>query len=146
MPLLEVGFPANKEVGPQIALVKFGPTINVDVGFDLTQHDDHPETLPALALVDTGATECCIDTSLADRLGLPVVDRIIISGAGGPHETNMYLARIVTSDLGGHIYGRFAGVLLADGGQHHEVLLGRTFLQNLIMIYDGVRGQVTLAK
>ena len=42
-------------------------------------------------------------------------------------------------------FGAFAGVDLGAGEQPQRVLLGRTFLQSTVMIYDGVRGQVTVA-
>jgi hypothetical protein len=78
-------------------LVFFGPTLMVNVGFD-------PNFKPADggvpvasvtamgALVDTGATESCIDSALAMQLNLPVVDRQTISGVHGPKEVNLHLA------------------------------------------------------
>jgi hypothetical protein len=42
-------------------------------------------------------------------------------------------------------WGAFAGVELRAGGQPHGVLLGRSFLNQCIMIYDGIREQVTVA-
>jgi hypothetical protein len=44
------------------------------------------------------------------------------------------------------IWGRFAGVNLVAGGQTHATLLGRTFLQYLVMHYDGPTGRVTLTR
>lgn len=96
------------------------------------------------ALVDTGATESCIDNKLAEELGLPVIDEMDMSGVGGMRH-NVYLASVSIPDLEFLQYGRFAGVDLRDGGQEHQALLGRTFLQNVILIYDGLRAQVTLA-
>jgi len=38
----------------------------------------------------------------------------------------------------------FSGVHLAAGGQHHLALIGRTFLQNFTLIYEGRSGNVTI--
>ncbi len=38
---------------------------------------------------------------------------------------------------------RFIGVDLVAGGQTHGVLLGRGFLEDVIMIYGGLKAQVT---
>ncbi len=70
------------------ALVHFGPTIRVKIGFD-------PEFNPSLpkyptfesevypALLDTGATTSCIVSELATYLNLPIVDRQTMSGVQG---------------------------------------------------------------
>lgn len=68
-----------------------------------------------------------------------------MSGVSGMQKHAVYLASVSIPDLEFLQYGRFAGVDLRDGGQAHQALLGRTFLQNVILIYDGLRGQVTLA-
>jgi hypothetical protein len=132
-------------------LTTYGPTLSVDIGFD-------PNFTPAqgliaprpgisgvLALVDTGATESCIDSTLATQLGLPIVDRRTFGGISGSAEVNMHLAQIRVPSLNFIIYGAFAGVHLAAGGQNHLALIGRTFLQNCIMNYDGPTGAVRIS-
>jgi hypothetical protein len=42
------------------------------------------------------------------------------------------------------VYGLFAGVNLAAGGQPHQALIGRTFLRHFTMIYEGRTGTVTI--
>lgn len=131
-------------------LAIYGPTLKVDIGFD-SNYKPKPEIIPVSgiknvdALVDTGASESCIDNLLAASLNLPVVDRRTISGAGGKHITNMYLAQIHIPALKFTIYGAFAGVDLRAGGQPHNALIGRTFLQIFTMIYEGRTGNVTLS-
>ena len=50
------------------ALALFGPTLRVQIGFDT---DVQPGGGTQLALVDTGATDSCIDSALAkERLRL----------------------------------------------------------------------------
>jgi hypothetical protein len=43
------------------------------------------------------------------------------------------------------MWGEFAGVHLAAGGQRHQALVGWTFLQRFTMAYDGRTGEVTIA-
>jgi predicted aspartyl protease len=130
-------------------LITWGPTLVVDIGFD----PNHPfdakiPPVPGLkglnALVDTGATESCIDNLLAAQLNLPVVDKRTICGIHGAQEVNMYLAQVHVTTLNYTIHGAFAGVDLRAGGQPHSALIGRTFLQHFQMIYDGLTGTVEL--
>jgi len=146
MAKVECGFSKNPN-GQQL-LTTWGPTLNVDIGFDPT-FTPGPVPVPGIravsALVDTGATECCIDNLLATQLNLPIVDRRRISGSGGQHEVNVYLAQIHVPALPYTIYGAFCGVDLAAGGQIHKALMGRTFLQNFVMFYEGHTGRVVIS-
>jgi predicted aspartyl protease len=129
-----------------------GPTLIVDIGFDLDfKPDVKPPGIPKAgisgvhALVDTGASQCCIDSLLAIQLGLPIVDKQKIAGAGGGADVNMHLAQVHVPSLNWTIYGLFAGVHLQAGGQWHKALIGRTFLQSFTMVYEGKTGNVTLS-
>jgi hypothetical protein len=55
------------------------------------------------------------------------------------------MAQIHVPALEHTIYGLFAGVHLAAGGQRHRALLGRTFLHSFTMIYEGATGTVILS-
>src|ERR1700674_4058016 len=129
----------------QALLTYYGPTISVDIGFDPNHKPDAAGvwTMPVpgisgvIALVDTGAAECCIDSLLATQLNLPIVDKRPVSGSAGSHEANIHLAQIYVPVLNHTITGRFAAVHLAAGGQVHKALIGRTFLQNFTMTYEG---------
>ena len=46
--------------------------------------------------------------------------------------------------LGFTMHGQFAGVYLLRGGQDLRVLMGRTFLANFQLGYNGTSGKVTL--
>jgi len=132
-------------------LMIFGPTIFVDIGFDQKYRPKNKQVpLPNIkhmqALVDTGATESCIDNLLATELYLPIVDQWPISGAHGKHLTNIYLAQAHIPSLNFTIHGEFAGVDLIAGGQIHKMLIGRIFLRHFTMIYEGASGVVTLFK
>lgn len=145
----QAGFLTTGQHDGALILVVEGPTVGVRIGFDETfdpKKSVRPDLPDALypALVDTGASESCIDTDLASVLRLPIVDRGDVSGVGGAIKVNIYAAQIIVPPLNLNIYGRFAGVSLQAGGQRHQALLGRTFLQRTIMEYDGTTGSVIL--
>jgi hypothetical protein len=143
------GFNSTASTSGAELLVLAGPTLLVDVGFDKDWRSES-KTPPMTgiqqvqALVDTGASESCIDALVATQIGLPIVDRRPISGVGGKHLVNMYLAQIYVPTLLYTIWGAFAGVDLAAGGQMHRALIGRTFLRHFTMIYEGLSGTVTI--
>lgn len=126
-----------------------GPGILVDIGFDqrwrpLLGTKPTPNARDVVALIDTGAQECFIDVDLASQLRLPIVDRREVAGSHGRHEVDVYLAQIHIPALDFTQYGKFAGAYLHRGGLHFEVLMGRTFLENFTLRYDGRSGRVTL--
>lgn len=150
LPTTNCGFRDGQEGSAQALLVQFGPTLAVQIGFD-PDYSPGGVYLPKLpdtlwpALVDTGAMLSCIDSSLANLLRLPIVDRIPLSGVGGKEEFNIHLAQIYVPSLQFTTYGEFAGVHLTSGGQRHYALIGRSFLKDFNMMYNGKTGAVTLS-
>ncbi len=153
MPSTECGFidVPGGAAGAEL-LAYYGPTLKVDIGFDATFiPTNFPLSVPAPgvkgihALVDTGASESCIDSMLASQLNLPIVDRRMVSGVHGSIEINMHLAQVHVPSLGFTIWGSFAGVNMQAGGQLHLALIGRTFLRGYTMMYDGRTGKVTIS-
>lgn len=147
---VKVGFDDGDGVPASDWLVRFGPTVYVQVGFDPAYRHGLPGSpnlpgLPLPALVDTGAFDCCIDSALAAKLELPVVDEGVIAGVQGASNVDVYLAQIYVPALDGTIHGRFHGVNLTEGGQPHSALIGRTFLQHFTMVYEGKTGDVTIS-
>ena len=96
--------------------------------------------------MDTGASESHDDSTLANELQLPIFDRVSISGVHGKQELNLHLAQIYVPSLQFTTYGSFAGVHLISGGQRHYALIGRSFLRNFNMVYNGKTGSVTLSR
>jgi hypothetical protein len=153
MPSIECGFADGPgDVLGCDLLVRNGPTLQVKIGFDPAYKPsavDPPPTLPVIdlpALVDTGASDSCIDNLLAAQLKLPVVDRQPIAGVHGSREVNVHLAHIHVPSLQVTLYGTFAAVDLIAGGQTHHALIGRTFLRHFTMTYNGVSGSVVLSR
>ena len=153
-PLAEAGFhfPQVPEDQRSALLVNHGPTIQVVVGHIDAQSSAKPAIDPSkatqsvAALIDTGAMLSCIDDQLAKTLGLPVIDKQKCAGVSGESTHDVYMAYIDIPNIQFSQYGRFMGVHLIAGGQPHSVLLGRNLLQTMVMIYDGERGSVTLAR
>lgn len=149
--MVDCGFADQPGASGRALLVRFGPTVNIEIGFDpayrpgIVRRSEVPTTrFPAL--VDTGALQSCIDSELADALKLPVVDQQYVAGVHGKGELSMRLAQIHVPDVNFTIYGEFAGVHLRAGGQPHFALIGRTFLQHFTMTYDGYSGSVDLSR
>jgi len=101
------------------------PVVPVHVG-GIGAHD--PAVLVPM-LVDTGADCTLISERLAESLRLPLVDRVIIQGVGGPPEpVPVYAARL---RLGAR---RMLARVVAFGD---EALLGRDVLNRLQLGWDG---------
>lgn len=152
MRLTSCGFNDSPNQAGSELLVHAGPTLSVDIGFEPTFKPDLSNGHPNLgingvhALVDTGATQSCIDSQLAATLSLPIVDQAKISGVSGAQTVNMHLAQIHIPSLDITLFGQFAGVDLAAGGQSHSALIGRTFLRHFKMVYDGTTGEVVICE
>ena len=135
--------------GDSGSLMVEGPMLRVRIGFDPEYFlDKHPS--PALpptelpALVDTGATYSAIDSGLGAYLGLPRVGNTRVSGAHGSGELPLYAAQVYVIDLDYTITGRFAGAHLSSGNQKCLAVLGRSFLRDFTMIYEGRSGRVLI--
>lgn len=153
MPTVNCGFGDGPYRSGREELVFSGPTLLVQIGYDPDFEDSDAERpnisddlLPAL--VDTGATESCIDADFAQALGLLSFgrrDSAEVVGIGGPTPVDHYLAQIYMPELNRTIYGLMAGVQLRAGNQPYYALIGRTFLQNFTLHYQGRTGAVTLS-
>ena len=96
------------------ALVRLGPTLRVQIGFDT---DFQPDEGGHFALVDTGALDSCIDSSLAMELKLPIIGRQRVAGVHGADDLNMHLARKHTIER--HLEGRYV-----DTSEVHVEVVG----------------------
>lgn len=149
MPSTQAGYKAGKNgLSAADLLVDLGPTLLVDIGLKSRARAGEPPELAEKkikALIDTGAGGDCIDNELAVRLGLPITDEGEISGVGGRQHAYIYTARVYVPKLDRLLFQRFAGVRLEDGGQWHRLILGRTFLRQYRLSYDGASGQVEVS-
>lgn len=83
MPLIEAGFLDDDGRPDNLGLVQHGPSVSVTIGYVPEGQSDPVERETVYALVDTGPTESHIDSKLAEKLNLPLVDIQPPSGVGG---------------------------------------------------------------
>ena len=141
----ECGFPNDRN--PSATLVTQGPQIDVVISFKTTETEQNqipPRLINMPALIDTGAKSNLIDSGVAKVLDLPIVNKQKITGSNGTHIVDVYLAEIEIPSLNQKLYGQFAGVHLTAGELNFGALLGREFLKNLTMSYDGLTGSVII--
>ena len=149
MPSTQAGFKTGKNgLSTADLLVDLGPTLRVDIGLKSRSAPGEAPDLAAKrlrALIDTGAGGDCIDDDLARQLKLPIIDEGEISGVGGCHHAFIYTARVYVPSLQRLLFQPFTGVELLEGRQWHRVILGRTFLRQYRLAYDGASGRVEIS-
>jgi predicted aspartyl protease len=138
------------QLHPAVALHRRGPVVQVNVTIEqnagkalLAQGKAVPSPKVGFALIDTGASNTCIDDDAAKELGLPVVDVAkMTSATHAEQHCNVYPVQIAipTVTLNSP---RTMGAALAVQGL--LVLIGRDVLQNCTLFYNGPTGQITLS-
>ncbi len=113
------------------------------------------EGLPAARagprLIDTGASISAISPRIANTLGLvPTGKATIKSATTGPasHTCNLYDVALafLQPGLQTHIFGVTIPVIELDlGSPGIDAILGRDLLRQCLCVYDGKRGEPTLA-
>ena len=145
MPVVSATFEDGAGLPDRDALLRHGPSLDIHVA-PLARHGEPAVGAPpAGALIDTGTRHDAIDAGFADRLGLSVVDTVEVLTRRGSHTIAVYAAFVTVPRLGLQRFGAFVGIDLALGDVPHRVVLERSFLEEVILIYDGLRGQVTFA-
>ena len=146
MPTISCGF-ANQPG----RLVAVGPLVSVAIGYDpdFRPHPGRPPDLPPVqyrALIDTGATATCVDVALANRLNLPVIGESgALAGVLGAGQSLEYRTVIQIPELDAVFTGPVIGVHLSAGRQPYDVIIGRDFLRQLRLVYDGPNGTATIS-
>ena len=147
MPILQAQIrDRDQKLSPGEALVQLGPTIGVLVGqppVPTGKKKRKPTLTQVLGLIDTGASTSCIDQAFAQSLGLTIIDERDAYGIGGKKKHPVFLALVQSPELKMQRIGEFTGVDMPGG---HKVLLGREFLLDMVFIYDGNMGIVTICR
>jgi hypothetical protein len=156
MPIVNQIFPqvqaGQSGLGP-LTLQQVWPSFDIEIPVPsalqeiLTQNRQIvPPPARGRALIDTGATLSAVDEAVMIGLGVPVVGQIRSGTVGGQHTMNQYPARFTFNNIGGISLSfestRATGVRLA--GQGFVALVGRDVLANMVLIYNGPMGTVTL--
>jgi predicted aspartyl protease len=104
-----------------------------------------PGTETGLALIDTGASRTCIDDTVAERLGFPVVDVVKMASAShSQHNANVYPIKFEV--VGFPIKMDIARAMGANlQSQGYLLLIGRDVLSRMTLHYNGLSGQFTLS-
>ena len=130
MPLADAGF-LDKDTGRPDSglLLTYGPTLRVTVSqFHQVTETGNTASQVVAALVDTGASESCIDNKLAEELGLPVIDKMDMSGVSGMKKHNVYLASVHIPELEFAQYGALPVSIYVMAGSHTKrYSVGRSF-------------------
>ena len=150
----QIQTPTGKTVQlpPQAALLQRGPVVHVSITAEESvskalaqQGQTPPPPKTGWGLIDTGASNTCVDDQLAQDLRLPVIDVVTVSSAS--HEStqqNVYPVQIAIPGLRLNLQAPKAiGAALAAQGL--AVLIGRDVLQRCIFIYNGPAGSITIA-
>ena len=145
MPVVSATFEDGSGLPDRDAFLRHGPCLDVHVAPLLHHGEPALRAPPAGALIDTGTQHDCIDNRFAGALGLPVVDTFAAVTAAGLHTVAVFAALVVVPRLAIHWFAAFVGIDFALGDVPHRVMLRRAFLEEVVMIYDGLRGQITFA-
>ena len=137
-------------LAPAVALQARGPVIQVTVTIEqnagkglLAQGKPVPTPKSGLALVDTGATNTCIDEQAAQALGLPVIDVArMTSATHADQDCNVYPVQITIPPALIINSPRTIGAALAAQGL--LILFGRDVLRSCTLHYNGPVGEFTL--
>jgi predicted aspartyl protease len=102
-----------------------------------------PQSQTGGALIDTGASICCIDEAAATALGLQPIDQIQMCGVAGSKMHNVYIAKVSFPGTPlGSMEWRLVGGDLKE--QKLLLLIGRDILRQCIFIYNGHLGIATI--
>lgn len=154
MPIFKSKFyPSGHTIPPVVpmGLTQTGPMVQVQIEVStalskrlLAEHAPVSQPETGNALVDTGATFSAIDVSIAKRLNLEPIGTATTGTAAGKQTVAVFALKI--SIPGARIAVEDGHVLGVDlDGTGVIALLGRSFLQNVIFIYDGPSGEFTIA-
>lgn len=132
MPVPTFG-PAGPNRSTELAVL--GPVIDIEICGANTVGAG----IMARGLIDTGASGICLDEKIATRLGLIKIDekelRVV---GGGAFMSAVYMGLIRVPLL------EFSEIMpvcaVPMRNDSHEVLLGRSFLKNFIVTFNGPEG------
>jgi hypothetical protein len=121
-----------------------GPVITIEgIVIDVIVHrEPHappeegvPEFLEHGAMIDTGASDTCIDYRIAHALKLRQIDQRTIGTVGGPIQDAVFLGVLEIPQLGFKRLDRFFAPKIER--INYSVLIGRSVLKEFLFTYDG---------
>lgn len=146
--------PDGKQISlpPAVVMQQRGPLVQVSItlaqSFTATLMQAGKQLPPpstGFALIDTGASNTCVDDEAAKAMNLPVIDvGAMHSASHARTPSNIYPVQIQI--IGFQIQfqsPRTMGAALKEQGL--LMLLGRDLLQRCTLFYNGLTGQITLS-
>jgi predicted aspartyl protease len=139
-------------IPPQIILQQRGPVVQVSITIEenlatalVQEGKTIPDPITGWALIDTGASNTCIDDQAAQLMKLPVIDVGKMSSAShAAIPSNIYPIQIEITGFKIRFQSpRTMGAELKSQGL--LLLLGRDLLQYCLLVYNGLAGQITLS-
>lgn len=107
---------------------------------DLTIHGEDGASERLDGIIDTGASVICVDSRIVKRLGLIASKRKPVQMADGRFETaTIYPARMSIPALGFDDFVEVYAIEMKSERPISRVLIGRSFLKDYIVNYDGPR-------
>ena len=151
MPVHNVHPIGNPNIPPTDLLFHLGLLLQVEISVPqslATVLTATNQPLPAAiigdALVDTGATCCCVEETFMQRLNLQPIGQVPVSGATGNRIQNAYQARLAFP--GTPIPPLEMQVIGVQMNQGQTIcLLGRDILRYCVLIYNGPQCSYTIA-
>jgi predicted aspartyl protease len=140
------------QVPPAVELQQRGPVVQVAVTLQesmvtaLTQQGKPiPHPVDGWALLDTGASNTCVDEEEAEKMKLPVIGVGSMSSAShAKSPSNIYPIQIEVTGFPIRFQSpRTMGAALKEMGL--LLLIGRDLLQYCTPFYNGATGQITLS-
>ena len=139
-------------VPSSIALIQRGPAVQVSITVDpliaapiVQRGGTLPPPVTGLALIDTGASNTCIDEEAATDLQLPAIDVVNVSSAShSSTQQNVYPIQIEVVGIPIKVSAaRAIGAPLKVQGL--IALIGRDILQHSVFVYNGMTGSFSFS-
>ena len=151
MPVFNV-YPHNHPHGiPADLLAAHGLLLSVEISVPqalasvlTSQRVPLPKPAVGAALVDTGASCCCVEETLLQGLELQPTSETNVSSPNGNRRQNVYFARLTFP--GSPIPALEIPMIGVQMNQGTTIsLIGRDLLRNCVLIYNGPMGSYTLS-
>ena len=153
MPIITGRFQAQDASGNDVddstgsVLMGLGPFIDVVLVPPDGTKDAQPQQ--GAAIIDTGASQTCVDAETAKGAGWPMIDTARLSSVTHPdHEVPVFAGHLFSTMLQTNIHvARWMGVNLRPNEAALPVvaLIGRDLLQQTLFVYNGHDGSFSLA-
>jgi hypothetical protein len=111
-----------------------------------------PQPVPIQAMLDTGASNTCVDPGVLDQLGLSptgVIQMVTPSTGSAPAQAEQYDVSLVIFSMLGHPPLLHLTIPVTKSHLHalqgFHALIGRDVLKGCLLAYDGQSGLFSLA-